>query len=84
MPAPWRIHMRGDGSDVLNDARFLPGFKLKIIGFRVSLVTHLCNHLVVFPGGFHHQLNFIKSTCHWFLNIHMFAQAHGHHGNREM
>ena len=84
MPAAGAVHVGGNGGNIFDDARFFPGFELEVVGFRVTLVTHLCYQFRVFLSGFHHQLHFVKSAGHGFFYKHVFAQSHRHHGNREV
>ena len=49
----------------------------------MALVSHLGNNLIFF-GSFHHQLNLIKGSCHWFFHKYMFPHCHGHHADWKM
>src|SRR3546814_13910515 len=62
MPTTRRVHMGGHGRYVFDDASIHPRLKLEIVCFRMPLVSHLGNHLVVFACCLHQQLTFLECT----------------------
>ncbi len=84
VPAARVVHVCRDSSDILDDACFLPRFELKVVGFGVTLVSHLGHYFGVFPGCLHHQFRLQKRTAQRLLHIHMLTLGHRHHHCREM
>ena len=83
VPTTRRVHMSGDSCYILYQTSFFPCLELEIIGFGMSLVTHLCDH-AIFLFTAHHQFYFLESTRHRFFNIYMFAVGHCLDCDREM
>ena len=76
--------MGSNGRHIFDDTCFLPGFELKIVGFGVSLIAHLCNHVFMPGGSVHQQFRLIKRTCKRFFDVYMFSFGYGKHANGEM
>ncbi len=84
VPTAGVIHMSGDSCHIFNDTGFFPCFELKIIGFRVSLITHLGNHPWILLSCFHYQLRLKESAAQRFLHINVFPFGHRQHYCREV
>jgi len=84
MPASYIIHMSGYSRYIFNDPSIHPCFKLKIIGFRMPLISYLCCQIRSFPGCCHQQFSFMESTAQRFFHINMFSFCQCQHRNREM
>ena len=83
MPTARRVHVSCDSGNVLDQAGFFPCLELEVVGFRVSLVTHLCNN-TEFLFGTHHHFNFLEGAGHRFFYIYVFSMSHCLDRDREM
>ena len=84
MPTTWVIHVGSDSSNVFDNSRIHPGFKLKIVCFRMSLISYLSNQVRTFKRSLHQQFRFIESTCQRFLHIYMLSGSQSQHTDRKM
>ena len=84
MPSSTAIHMRGHSSHILDDSGVHPGFKLEIIRFGVTLITHLGGQFWILLCCLNHQIHLLECACHRFLHIHMLTFFECHHGHWEM
>src|SRR5690606_13995528 len=73
MPPPGAVHVSIYSCNIFNNTSVFPSLILEIIGFGVSLISHLCRKFWILPSLGHHQFNLIERSCHWFFNIYMFA-----------
>ena len=78
MPASLLIHVRGDPSDVLDDACLTPGFELKIVRAGVPLVTHLCGDAAT-SREIDHALALAKCMGKGLFTVNVFAERHRKH-----
>ena len=84
MPTARVIHVGSDSSNVLDNSCIHPGFKLKIVCFRMSLISYLSNQVRTFKRSLHQQFRFIESTCQRFLHIYMLSGSQSQHTDRKM
>ena len=73
VPATGIIHVCRHSRYILDNTGIHPRLELKIVSFRMSLVTDLCSQVRTFQCSLHQQFSFIESTCQRFLHIHMFT-----------
>ncbi len=78
------VHVGRDRRHILDDAGFLPGLELEVVGLGVPLVSHLGNHFGILPGCLHDQLRLQEGTAQRLFHVHMLAFGHGHHHGRKM
>ena len=84
MPTTWVIHVGSDSSNVFDNSRIHPGFKLEIVCFRMSLISYLSNQVRTFKRSLHQQFRFIEGTCQRFLYIYVLSGCQSQHTDREM
>ena len=73
VPATGIVHVCRHSRYILDNTGIHPRLELKIVSFRMSLVTDLCSQVRTFQCSLHQQFSFIESTCQRFLHIHMFT-----------
>ena len=84
VPAAFVVHVCGYGMYILDDARFHPRLELEVVGFGMSLVTHLSHHVRTLACGFHQQLGFVEGACHRLFHVYVLARCQCQHGDREV
>ena len=70
-------------SDVFDQTGFFPCLELEVVGFGMSLVTHLGND-TEFLFGTSSSLDFLEGAGHRFFHIYMFSMSHCLDRDREM
>ena len=83
MPTARRVHVSCYSSDVFDQTGFFPCLELEVVGFGMSLVTHLGND-TEFLFGTHHHFDFLEGAGHRFFHIYMFSMSHCLDRDREM
>ncbi len=84
VPATRIVHVGCDFCDIFDDPGFFPCLKLEIIGFGVSLITHLGYHIRIFQRSFNQQFRFIKCSGQRFFHVNMFSGFQREHTNGKM
>ena len=84
MPATRIIHVSSNSCHILDDPCIHPSFKLEVVCFRVSLISHLSSQVRTFKGSLHQQFRLIESTGQRFFHIHVFAGSQSQHTDREV
>ena len=70
MPTTGTIHVGSYRCHIFDYPGVFPSLELEIIGFRMSLVTHLGHNLILLCRT-HHKFNFIERARHWFFHIYV-------------
>ena len=83
VPTTGAVHVGGNGRYIFDDSGLCPCLELEIVGFGMSLVSHLRYYAVFLFGGYQ-ALYFIESTGQRFFGINVFTQRHGQYGDGEM